>query len=267
MDSSAEVRCGLLESLGEVIYTFFDEEGNTLSDPPDELIQLFIGRPSDRRQDGQPPFDRDKAEYLNLFYKDPSRPLICAFNFPAVTKALGVSRWDSTLREMYMRLSNNPAFGVRRTLAASVGDLAKILGPDIAARDLMGVWRDAVNGQDDEIRTKTVDCLALFFPSLGPLGRLEVLEKVLEVWKAGRWKGWRERENIAQTLATIIDSMRENSSGEVTGISAAICGLTIHALADNVSAVRDAAINCVSHPQAPEMNILISLPSYRHCGH
>ncbi|KAF9053580.1 ARM repeat-containing protein [Hymenopellis radicata] len=246
MDPSDDVRSGLLDSLGEILYTFYSEDGSNDAGPPEELIWMFIGRQPDlRRRDGQQPFDRDKIDKLASFYQDRARPLICAFNFPAVAKSLGPSRWDSILRDMYLRLANNPAFGVRRTLAASVGELARILGPEKAERDLMGVWRDAINGQDEEIRTKTVDCLGVLFGALGPTGRREVLEKVLEVWTAKRWKGWRERETIALTFMTIIESIQSSTKMDVTGHAAALCGLVIQALLDNVSAIREAALHCL----------------------
>ena len=114
-DDSPEVRAGVLESLGEIIYTFHTEEPSiTSAEPvlPDEILVMFMGQRDDLRwRHGQQPFDRDKGDHLKLFYADPSRPLITAFNYPAVTKTLGPDRWDSSLRETYLRLANNPAFG------------------------------------------------------------------------------------------------------------------------------------------------------------
>ena len=58
-------------------------------------------------------------------YDDPSRPLVCAFNYPAVALTLGRARWPA-LRNLYRALSENPSFKVRRTLAASLGEMARI---------------------------------------------------------------------------------------------------------------------------------------------
>ena len=44
-DDSATVRLGVLEALGEVLYTFHQDEGG----PPAQLVQLFLGRKEDRR--------------------------------------------------------------------------------------------------------------------------------------------------------------------------------------------------------------------------
>jgi hypothetical protein len=54
-------------------------------------------------------------------------PLICAFNYPALALTLGKERWGE-LRELYLELSTSLVVKVRCTLAASLGELAKILG-------------------------------------------------------------------------------------------------------------------------------------------
>ncbi|KAK0459620.1 armadillo-type protein [Desarmillaria tabescens] len=250
-DESPDVRSGVLEALGEVIHTFHDEyrkPGDDTEGPPAELISMFIGQRDDKKVwDGQQPaltqpFDRDKMRWLDSFYNDPCRPLICAFNLPAVAMTLGVSRWE-TLRETYLKLSNSPAFGVRRTLAASVGDMAKVLGPEIAQRDLMSVWWDGLRSQEAEIRLKIVQSLETFVGSLNVGGKTEVLEGVLEAWKENRWSCWREREHIAGCLSAVIQSVASQGDQEVVYLLRLVCGLLRFALIDNVNAIREAGIH------------------------
>ncbi|KAK0210646.1 armadillo-type protein [Desarmillaria ectypa] len=250
-DESPDVRSGVLEALGEVIHTFHDDyrkPGDDIEGPPAELVRMFIGRRDDKKVwDGQQPalgqpFDRDKMRWLDSFYNDPCRPFICAFNLPAVAMTLGLSRWE-TLRETYLELSNNPAFGVRRTLAASVGDLAKVLGPEIAQRDLMSVWWDGLRSQEAEIRLKIVQSLETFVGSLNVGGKTEVLEGVLEAWKENRWSCWREREHIAGCLSAVIQSVASQEDQEVAHLLQLVCGLLRFALIDNVNAIREAGIH------------------------
>ncbi|KAK0483519.1 armadillo-type protein [Armillaria novae-zelandiae] len=250
-DEAPDVRSGVLEALGEVIHTFHDEyrkPGDDTEGPPAELVRMFIGWRDDKKVwDGQQPvltqpFDRDKLRWLDSFYNDPSRPLICAFNLPAVAMTLGLSRWE-TLRETYLKLSNNPAFGIRRTLAASVGDLAKVLGPEIAQRDLMPVWWDGLRSQEAEIRLKIVQSLETFVGSLNVGGKTEVLEGVLEAWKENRWSSWREREHIAGCLSAVIQSVASLENHEVAHLLQLVCGLLRFALIDNVNAIREAGIH------------------------
>ncbi|EEB95566.1 hypothetical protein MPER_05444, partial [Moniliophthora perniciosa FA553] len=139
MDESPEVRSGVLEALGEVIYTFHSEHPPSDGDdlPPKQLLRMFLGRTEDRRvldcHQSQSLIEKEwikgdvisRTAALQVFYEDSTRPLICAFNMPAVALTLGRSRWSSELREAYISLADSNVFGVKRTLAASLGEMAK----------------------------------------------------------------------------------------------------------------------------------------------
>ncbi|KAF9069880.1 armadillo-type protein [Rhodocollybia butyracea] len=244
MDESADVRAAVLEALGEVIYTFYEDDNAT---PPEELLKMFLGRTKDRRViDGRQPIPSDeevkptppitdKQEALEAFYTDPSRPLICAFNFPAVTLTVGRARWQSTLRDTYLWLAGINNVGVRRTLAASLGEMAKILGEKYAQNDLLGVWRRAFHTPEDDVRLKLIDCLVPFVGALPLDGQLEVFNAVLDTWTSNAFTSWREREGIAK----ILNDMLNVGGTEVTEI---VRKLMLHALVDSVNTVREAAI-------------------------
>ncbi|KAF7338382.1 hypothetical protein MVEN_02063900 [Mycena venus] len=253
-DESQPVRSGALESLGEVLYTFHEDDGG----PPEELVRLFLGRREDRRvRDGQQAAqDRDqilsslfgrpqsqrpvtsKTESpLTSFYTDPARPLICAFNYPAVALTLGRARWGE-LRETYLEIAENREVAVRRTLAASLGELAKILGEDHAERDLLGVWWDAVRSEEEEVREKALECVEVFAAALGKEPRIAVVTGLLTIWDEGVFRGWRERKGIAKALTGLVGSVGRD-------IPAVLRGLLRKALEDGVAAVREAAISAL----------------------
>lgn len=217
-DENPTVRSGVLESLAEIIYAFHeDKEG-----PPAELIRMFLGiREEDdpARAEKQPPKEPSPPsspmswndfissisghshaqEDLDI-YDDQSRPLVCAFNFPAVALTLGREKW-SELRDLYLLLSENPSFKVRRTLAASLGEMAKILGSQYAHQDLMRVWWSSVRSEEGDVRLKAVECLPTFMVALDHTDRAEVLQGLIgEVWQ--KLKGWREREGLMKALAS-----------------------------------------------------------------
>jgi serine/threonine-protein phosphatase 4 regulatory subunit 1 len=270
-DNSALVRLGVLEALGEVLFTFHQDEDG----PPQELVQLFLGRKEDRRvRDGQQGLPEeevaqarhrehilnsvfglerpaslaspqqstriDKGDALESFYTDPARPLICAFNYPAVTMTLGRARWWE-LREVYLDLAENRAVKVRRTLAASLGELAKIIGEENASRDLVGVWWDAVRCEEEEVREKVVECIEVFVAALGCEAREEVVRGLLTVWEEGVFRGWREREGVAKAFVGLINLVGRNNT-------TVLRGLLRNALEDHVAAVREAAVYAVSSP-------------------
>ncbi|KAJ6596787.1 armadillo-type protein [Mycena vulgaris] len=238
IDESQPVRSGALESLGEVLFTFHED----IDGPPEELVQLFLGRREDRRvRDGQQAAqDRDQVlsslfgrptpkraaasrmdSPLTSFYTDPARPLICAFNYPAVALTLGRNRWDE-LREAYLEIADNREVAVRRSLAASLGELAKIT--------LMGVWWDALRSNEGEVREKLLECGEVFVAALGHAPRIA----------EGIFRGWRERKIIAKALTGLAQLVGR----EISGVLRTLLRM---ALEDGVAAVREAAITALPH--------------------
>ncbi|KAG7092360.1 hypothetical protein E1B28_008719 [Marasmius oreades] len=277
MDESPEVRSGVLETLGEVIYTFHSRgtpithsaathhDDALLPSLPEQLLRMFIGRAEDRRiLDGQHeqaqtqegaiasswsdieeewmkrPSPRgsitSRKEALTAFYEDPSRALICAFNIPAVALTLGRDRWASDLREIYLLLAKSDATPVQRTLAASLGELIKVIGPELAQKDLWVVWRMAVRNDDGEVRMKAVEAFDTYFAASDRMGQRDLLMDLLVIWEQGFLKGWREREKIAGCLGGVAHSSKGPE------LSVLVARLEVLSLQDAVNAVREAGI-------------------------
>lgn len=343
-DKSRSVRCSMLEVLGEVIYTFINDEGG----PPRELLGIFIGSPPEgyRLEPPPPPppaiplrlaqsapstpnIRHRPQSKRGLLARDPAvqplrpppdpetsgvdpvpdldRPLVCAFNFPAVALTLGPRRWHE-VSDYYVQLAreyasgagpragSNPVVGssrpatnfgvvsqnqrklvrVRRTLAASLGEMARILGPDIARDHLLPVFWEALHAsvpppppgpptygfmgtsfasvsamgaaqnfvaaeaEAEDARTKMLECLVLFVSHLAPGEREIVANGLEEAWR-DHVRGWREREVFARTFGVLSVPLAETESG-----AQAMRALIMLALTDNVAAVRDEAVAQVS---------------------
>lgn len=263
-DTSSSVRIGVLEAIGEVVYTFHDDNDAV----PEELLELFIGRrdthdrdnePHDTRK--QPPRD-DWPEHNSwadgyspatsiddgeprTIWNDPSRPLICAFNYPAVALTLGRDRWPE-LRDLYRDLSRNDSVKVRRTLAASLGELAIVVGVENARTDLMDVFKASIRADEGDVRAKAVESLQTFITAISDENRWEVLELLDEAWKAEQLKGWREREGVVRLLGVLVELetdvwlSAQNQTHRVQLLKA----MVMRGLQDGVASVRDAAV-CV----------------------
>ncbi|KAG5646684.1 hypothetical protein DXG03_002674 [Asterophora parasitica] len=227
-DESPAVRSGVLEALGEVLYTFREDSAG----PPEQLVHLFLGRRDDRRVQTSGSGSEKAPTVPPLLYTNPDRPLICAFNYPAVALTLGRERWGE-LREVYMEIAANRGLKVRKTLAASLGELSKIVGKENAERDLVGVWWDAIRCEDEEVRTRALESVVEMLKVVGMEVGESIAQGLVAQWDAGRFRGWREREVIAKGLG-----------GLVTGTSR--IGLLKRALEDNVAAVREAAVDVVA---------------------
>ncbi|KAJ7582902.1 armadillo-type protein [Mycena floridula] len=263
MDQSGEVRTRVLESLGEVIYTFYHAADSKEEDegggPPPELVNMFLGRRLDQfgRQlpPAEPPdiyelmkmeltespiLEPDATKALDLFYSEPNRPLICAFNFPAVALVLGPSRWRTELRETYLSLATHSAIRVKLTVAASVGEIARIIGPQNAETDLVPVWLQVLSHEAEEVRLRGVESMDLLVKVLDETARRTVVEGLLSAWEAKTLKSWRERELAAKSLSKF--ALLAHDSVEFLDL---VRRLLRCVLSDAVSAVREAGIDAL----------------------
>ena len=87
---------------------------------------------------GKPMDAHDEGNDVNEFLTNSDYALIVAFNFPAVVLTLGPEQW-SRLRELYKRLTTHAHDNVRNSLAASLHQMAKIIGPKATCQDLIPV--------------------------------------------------------------------------------------------------------------------------------
>jgi len=241
-DRYGAVRVGVLETLGEVLHTFLNDPGG----PPAELLELFFGRKEDaavragvywkvyNEQEPQP-----AEEALELFYNDSERPLVCAFNFPAVALTLGAARWGE-IRGYYLDLAQNQKEPVKKTLAASLGEVAKIIGQEAAQRDLVPVWWESLRYPEESVRTKAVETLETLLPVLDRATGKSLLEGLLESWKEGKFRGWRERQTIVSSLKTYLDVAGASDVADVVRM------MMMKGLEDNVAAVRESTRLIVS---------------------
>ena len=267
-DEESTVRSAVLEALGEVMHTFADDEGG----PPESLLKLFLGvRETQDPGGGPPPTGPERPPVIPMLqeirsppprsatsisatssawsdygtdagsgpdiYEDPQRPLICAFNYPAVTLTLGRQRWPE-LRKLYLSLAQEPMFKIRRTLAASLGEIAKIVGEEHAAVDLMTVFWSSLHADEGEVRTKAIETLQTFARAVALPERSAVANGLADAFASGKLSSWREREGAVMALGGLV---------ELEGVGSDVLQtMLVKALEDPVAAVREAAIFVVS---------------------
>jgi serine/threonine-protein phosphatase 4 regulatory subunit 1 len=226
-DPADPVRSGLLEVLGEVIYTFRDDPGG----PPKELLDLFVPDPP-HWEINQNDNEQDASA---VWFSDPERPIICAFNFPAVILTLGSSRWQE-VRGYYLHLSENPTAKVFRTLAASLGEVAAIIGTTSAEKDLLPIFLSSLRSSEPEVRGKLFEALPKFARSISRVKRDAIAQELKATWKD--LSNWREKEQLARLVGDFMEIIGEQSDSMAYIIS--------QALRDDVAAVREAGISSVS---------------------
>lgn len=132
----------------------------------------------------------------------------CAYSLPAVALTLGRKYWPC-LKETYDTLASDMQgfimqWKVRRTLASSMHQLAVILGPDIAAQDLLPVFSGFVKDLD-EVRIGILQHLSEFLVVLHTEGRRQFLPRISEFLHTDNEKNWRFRLILAEQLIPTAD--------------------------------------------------------------
>jgi len=157
--------------------------------------------------------------------------LQCAYNFPAVLLTLGRENW-ADLSHAYHQLTNHNEQVVRKCMASSLHEVARILGPELADSELVQTFRDFFSDLE-AVRLAAFAHFADFVGCLGMKGRESLLKevRVLQHSKAN----WRLKEMLAKQLAALVPLY----SPETCGV--ALLPVAMALSEDDVYEVRDAA--------------------------
>jgi serine/threonine-protein phosphatase 4 regulatory subunit 1 len=122
----------------------------------------------------------------------------CAHNFPAVLLTLGGQRWAER-SDLYMLLVKDLQWKVRRTLAYSLHEVAKIVGPQVTERALLSVFNGFL-ADLEEVKIGVVTHFAEFLAQLGPEQRANY-GHVIRNLEREDFGSWRFRELVACQMA------------------------------------------------------------------
>ncbi|CAG8432946.1 9864_t:CDS:10 [Diversispora eburnea] len=228
-DVCRSVRSAAGEMVGELIATF--QPGGKV---PESLIQNFLSLvPIREGSNGSNGVTGGSFSGGLGQQRDPERPVICAYNFPAVVLTLGESRWDD-LKGTYVSLARDMQIKVRRSLACSLHEIAKVIGPTKTKEDLLNVFSlyliDA-----EEVKSGLIEHLAAFIECLPQSNRDEYLPTLNDVWE-GVSDQWRLRNEIAKQISELCRLFDEQN------VINHILPLTIKAIKDSVATVRETAV-------------------------
>ncbi|KAF8944046.1 Serine/threonine-protein phosphatase 4 regulatory subunit 1 [Haplosporangium gracile] len=209
-DVSRNVRNSAMEVLGEVIYGL--GQGNV----PDTLLNHFLNM-------GQQPMNEHELAVM------------CAFSFPAVVLTAGRSKWPQ-MKPVYMKLAGTFRFPIRRSLACSLHEMAKILGPELADRDLATAFSECLVAED-EVKEGVIGHVVEFVTCLSPKKRSEALRNLNTAWlELEQSSNWRLRDSLAGQLPGLCDIAEGQDLVEV------LIPLSIRACTDSVSTIRESGV-------------------------
>ncbi len=169
-DKSKWVRNAALQHVGPFIASLRS------ADVSPALMKRFIGM--------VPPVPASGARASAIDSGEHEMTIYCAFSFPAVVVTIGRDRWPE-LRELFVQLTHDQQRKVRRTLAYSLHEVARIIGPEQAEADLLPAFELFLRDLD-EIKMGVVTHISEFLEALTLECRESYLPVMQEVGAGGR---------------------------------------------------------------------------------
>ena len=114
----------------------------------------------------------------------------CAYNFPAIMLTLGPQAW-AKLKPEYEKLVRDSRMKVRKTLAYSLFEIGKILGPDMTESELIPVLFHFMKDVDD-VKAGVMASLPAFMTGLRIEQRESYVDKFAAAWNSNE-EDWRRR--------------------------------------------------------------------------
>ena len=222
-DVSYQVRVAMLENLGPLISALGGERASA------SLVDHFVS--AARAESGQ-----------SSGTSGGSLQLACAFNLPGVALAIGRARWHE-IREAHATLADSVQWRVRRTVACSLHEVAKILGGDAADADLSPIFEETLK-DTDEVRFGAVSNLAAFVREIPPEKRKRHLRSIAGIAESQNARcdavgNWRLRCALALQLDALSEIVSQRDNEEI------VLPLALRLLRDPAHAVRAKAVGCL----------------------
>lgn len=172
-------------------------------------------------------------------YDDGERPLVMAYNFPAVVLTTGGAATWHRLRQTHAELSSDSSPKVRQSLAASLHEVAKLVGSENTQQDLLPLLERFLSDQeeDGEIKFAALEHANVVLHHLADKSvALQALGKLHDLWSTSFSGDWRLREALALQIPALADDfVLEDEDG-------CLMNLMQMALSDPVSSVREAGV-------------------------
>jgi HEAT repeat protein len=224
-DESKDVQTALLEATGQMVHLF-------VNDPdllPEDLLDFYLDQDDGRRVEGS---------LEPLHWRRPTsggeRALVCAFNMPAVALVLGEKRWKR-ISSFYARLASDLQPKVRRSLASSTHELARIIGSAQAGRDLVPSFAKLLADPGEEVKASAVDRFEAVIDALDDADAKRLMDALKGVWDEGN-ANWRVREAAARLLARTASRLGRETEWE---------DILEKAIKDETAIVRQVAVDAV----------------------
>ena len=103
-----------------------------------------------------------------------------SFNFPAFVLVFGEEDWPK-FQTLYHKLSKMQDSKIKKTLASSIHELAKILGPKYTEHDLLPVLERFLNDKETAVKSAAFKNLHIFLKEVSPDKRQVFIKYIFQL--------------------------------------------------------------------------------------
>ncbi|XP_062542575.1 serine/threonine-protein phosphatase 4 regulatory subunit 1-like isoform X2 [Armigeres subalbatus] len=163
----------------------------------------------------------------------------CAYSFPAIVLTFGEKFWP-ILSSHFFVLCNDIQNTVRRTMAASISQIALIIGREQATRDLVAPYTEFLM-DSDEIKIEVVNTLAAFLKVIDGSEHETLMDQLsLCLQPPLIMMNWRFREAVARQIVQLV---RMHTKIRKENCLLYLTGLAMRLMIDKYDFVRKAGVD------------------------
>lgn len=174
-----------------------------------------------------------EPKIYNMTNKDEANPSLiqilvsCAFYFPAVLKSVGIIKWNSLYKLLTFLFKQQKS--VRRSLANSLHEIAKLIGPDMAEEYLIKILGSFLKDpgllgliSDSNIKFGAIKHLTSFLEVFNSQKKEDLIDVFLNIQKEQH--KWRIRSLIAKQIEKLVSNYsKETVFRIISPISFKLC--------------------------------------------
>ena len=122
-----------------------------------------------------------------------------SFNFPAFALVFGPDEWPR-FQSLYHKLAkfNDPR--IKKTLAASIHELAMILGPKYTEQDLLPCMEKFLKDKQMDIKVLALKNMHIFLKEISPEKRSGFIKYIVQTFEEAGKTEWRQKQILAQNI-------------------------------------------------------------------
>ncbi|XP_063702550.1 serine/threonine-protein phosphatase 4 regulatory subunit 1-like [Culicoides brevitarsis] len=142
-------------------------------------------------------------DYIHFSSIDNEMMYQCAYYFPAVIFTLGKSFWP-LMQSHFIELCYNLETSVRKTMAASIAQIALLIGREHTTRDLVAPYLEFFR-EADEIKMEAVKAMPTFIKVVDPQEHDRILSQLgMCLTPPFKKVNWRLREIVGQQIIQLV---------------------------------------------------------------